>query len=107
SSSLAFNGAQLETVLINANDKVTRAKQLCNYDEYVEAAMRAQKWSPDDISVVVEKLVPKKGAVAAYWIPQPCPADVRAFDVQRLTITATEPSGRITRTITMVKSDVS
>lgn len=105
SSSSVFTGAQVDTVLINASDRVTRAPQLCNYDVYVDAAALAESWPTDTVSVTVERLVANTGA-ATDWEPQTCPADVRPFDVQRLTITATDPSGDVTRTLTVVKSDV-
>ncbi len=104
-SSNAYNGAQLETVLINASDRVTRAPQLCDYEVYVDAAALAEGWPDSSVSVTVEKLVANTGAPSD-WAAQTCPADIRPFDVQRLVITATDPSGRITRTLTVVKSDV-
>lgn len=106
SSSIAYTGAQVETVLINASDRVNRAPQLCSYEDYVDAAALAEGWDVATTSVVVERLVANTGAPSD-WAPQTCPADVRPFDVQRLTITATDPSGRLTRTLTVVKSDVS
>ena len=104
-SSVAFEGAKVETVLLNASDRISRAPQLCNYEEYVDAAALAEGWDPSQTSVTVEKLVGTSGDPSD-WQPQTCPADVRPFDVQRLTVTATNPSGKITRTITIVKSDV-
>ena len=38
SSSIAFSGAEVETVLLNASDRVNRAPQLCDYEAYVDAA---------------------------------------------------------------------
>ena len=105
-SSTAYSGAELETVLINASDRVSRAPQLCNYDQFVQAAALAENWPTSSMSVTVEKLIPKDGAVPASWTAQNCPSDVRAFDVQRVTITATNPGAQITRTLTIVKSDV-
>lgn len=105
SSSVAFEGAQLETVLLNASDRVTRAPQLCDYEAYVDAAALAEGWADTTTSVVVEKLVANTGDPSD-WQPQTCPADVGPFDVQRLTVTATNPAGTTTRTLTLVKSDV-
>lgn len=104
-SSIAYKGAQIETVLINASDRVSRAPQLCEYEAYVDAAALAEGWPDTALSVTVEKLVANTGA-ASDWAAQSCPADVRPFDVQRLVITATDPSVGITRTLTVVKSDV-
>ena len=105
-SSIAYNGGQLETVLANAADRLNRAPQLCDYEQYVDAAALAQGWSASSTSVTVQTLVSNTGNPAADWGPQTCPADVRPFDVQRLVITATTPDGNITRTMTVVKSDV-
>lgn len=106
-SGRSFTSAQVETVLINASDRVTRAPQLCDYEPYVDAAALAEEWDPSQISVTVERLVENTGDLSGDWETQPCPADVSAFDVQRLTITVTDPGGRITRELTVVKSSVS
>ncbi len=103
-SSDAFQRAKVETVLLNANDKVNRAPQLCDYEQYVDAAALAEGWTVDDASVSVEILVANTGADTD-WETQPCPADVAPFDVQRLTITVSDPAGRITESLTVVKSD--
>ncbi len=105
-TSTVFDAAQVETVLLNAADRVARAPQRCDYEDYVDAAALAEGWSTDGISVSVELLTSNSGVPAADWAPQTCPADVQAFDVQRLTITATDPDGKITRQITVVKSNV-
>lgn len=105
SSSVAFKGAATETVLLNATDRIARAPQLCNYENYVDAAALAEGWDVAATTVTVERLVANTGA-ASDWSAESCPADVGAFDVQRLTITATEPTGRVTRVRTVIKSDV-
>jgi type II secretory pathway pseudopilin PulG len=105
SSSIAFTGAEVETVLLNAGDRINRAPQRCQYEQYVDAAAAAQEWGPETTTVVVEILVANTGA-ASDWQPQLCDTSVGPFDVQRLTISATDPGGRITRTLTVVKSDV-
>lgn len=106
SSSVAFAGAEVETVLLNASDRISRAPQLCDYEAYVDAAALAEGWDISTTSVTVELLVANTGSPSD-WQPQACPADVSPFDVQRLTITATNPGGGTTRTLTVVKSDVS
>ena len=108
SSSVAFRGAQVETVLLNASDLVNRAPQVCDYEEYVDAAAIAEQWDISTTSVVVEELVDGVGGAPATWqtLAKGCNKPFYAFDVQRLTITATDPSGRLTRTLTVVKSDV-
>jgi hypothetical protein len=104
-SSVAYEGALLETVLINAGDRVSRAPQLCEYEAYVDAAAAANSWPADTITVTVEKLVANTGSPSD-WATQACPDDIKPFDVQRMMITATTPDGRITRTMTVVKSNV-
>jgi type II secretory pathway pseudopilin PulG len=105
SSSIAFTGAEIETVLLNAADRISRAPQRCEYEQYVDAAAAAQEWGPETTTVTVEILIANTGA-ASDWQPQACSTSVGPFDVQRLTISATDPGGRITRTHTVVKSDV-
>lgn len=105
SSSIAFTAAEVETVLLNASDRIARAPQLCEYEKYVDAAAQAGGWETDATSVSVERLAANTGG-SGDWVAQTCPADVGPFDVQRLTITATDPSGEITRIRTVVKSDV-
>jgi len=112
SSSTAFEGAKVETVLLNAADRVDRAGQLCDYEQYVDAAASAidgaNPWPASTITATVEKLVTNNGSASTDWAPTDCTSDpdVEPFDVQRITITASNPSGTITRTLTMVKSDV-
>lgn len=104
-SSTVYEAAQVETVLLNAADHVERSPQRCDYEVYVDAAALAEGWSTNSVSVVVEFLATNTGSASTDWIPQTCPADVEPFDVQRLTITATDPSGKITRDLTVVKSN--
>jgi len=105
SSALSFKVSEVETVLINASDRVARAPQMCDYRVYVEAAALAEDWPSSSVSVEVERLTGETGTEAD-WRPEGCTSAVSAFDVQRLTITATDPTGEITRTRIVVKSDV-
>ncbi|NNE12085.1 MAG: type II secretion system protein [Ilumatobacter sp.] len=105
-SSVAYSTAELETVLVNAADRVDRATQRCEYEAYVDAAALASGWPLDAITADVELLVANSGNPSTDWAPQACPADVRPFDVQRVTITASTPEGNATRTMIVVKSDV-
>ncbi|MFK8023881.1 MAG: hypothetical protein AB8G26_07945 [Ilumatobacter sp.] len=106
SSAITFKASEVETVLFNASDRVARAPQRCEYDQYVQAAALAAGWPADSITVEVERLTASDDDPDTDWSAQVCPADVAAFDVQRLVITATDPTGEITRTRTVVKSDV-
>lgn len=106
-SSTVFEAARVETVLLNAADQIDRARQQCDYTEYVEAAATAQGWQPEQIRVDGELLQSNTGDESIDWsVPDCSVTDVKAFDVQRLTITATDPSGSITRTLMVVKSSV-
>lgn len=105
SSSRTFTAAEVETVLINAGDRVQRAPQRCEYESYVDAAATAEGWDASAASVTVEQLVANNGTPSD-WAPQACPDDVGPFDVQRMTITVTDPSGSISRSLRVVKSDV-
>jgi hypothetical protein len=79
---------------------------LCDYENYADAAADAAGWPRANISASVELLNSNTGNPGSDWVPQPCPADVKAFDVQKILISATTPDGGITRTITVVKSSV-
>ncbi|MDJ0770255.1 MAG: hypothetical protein QNJ12_15750 [Ilumatobacter sp.] len=106
SSSVVYNSAQLETVLVNAADRIERAPQLCEYEDYVDAAALANGWPASTTTASVERLKDvTTGNPATDWEDQPCPDDVQPFDVQRLVITATTPDGEITRTMLVIKSD--
>jgi type II secretory pathway pseudopilin PulG len=107
-SSTVYEAAQVETVLLNAADLIERAPQRCEYEAYANGAADAAGWPSvaNAITSTVERLVGNSGNESIDWEAQPCGVDVAAFDVQRITITATEPSGRVTRSLTVVKSDV-
>jgi hypothetical protein len=101
SSSTNYEAAQIETVLLNASDYVHRAEATCAYDA-VAAKAAPSDWS---IAVTVENLVDEPtGDAGADWVP--CTGDVAAFDVQRVTISATDPTTGITRSMTVVRSHV-
>jgi Tfp pilus assembly protein PilV len=101
-SSTAYQAGQIETVLLNAADRVDRAVlRDCDYQAEADAATSESGWV---FVVVAEELIASPtGNPATDW--QPCSVPLGAFDVERVTITATNPTGRITRTITVVKSD--
>ena len=104
-SSVVFEAVKVETVLLNAGDRVARAPQLCEYEVYVDAAALAEGWPVTATSVTVDLLATNTGDPTD-WVTQACPDDVGPFDVQRMTITASNPDGSITRTLTVVKSNV-
>lgn len=106
SSSTIFEAAQIETVLLNAGDQVDRSPQQCNYDTVVQSAALAEGWPAEAVTVTVEILAANTGDESVDWVLQDCTGTVEAFDVQRLTIRAEHPHEQISRTLTVVKSDV-
>jgi prepilin-type N-terminal cleavage/methylation domain-containing protein len=90
-SSVARESAEVETVLSNAADRVNRApagKATATYEHYV----------------------PGSSALASdpgTWAPGACPGNVRTPRlIQLVTISVTSASGKVTRTVKVVKSDV-
>ncbi|MDO8392199.1 MAG: prepilin-type N-terminal cleavage/methylation domain-containing protein [Actinomycetota bacterium] len=111
--------ADLETVLVNAADRVNRSGESCDYDVYVEAAALEHGWQPNQATAVYQyydpvepdpaDLVNHPGSPieAGTWINGACPGTQRPEGlVQRVTITVTSPDGQITRSLVVVKSDV-
>lgn len=103
-SSTAFDGAELNTMLLNASDRIQRADQSCDYEVHVDAAATANGWDTALVNSSVEILV--RDTSGTRWDPMTCPNTVEPFQVQRITITATHPDGSITRTLEVVKSSV-
>jgi type II secretory pathway pseudopilin PulG len=105
-SSVTESAAQVETVLINAADKVQRAPNVgdeaCDLTPYAEAAALAQGWPASSVAVRHEHL-DNLGA----WQPGACPeGGDQANLAKRITITVSSPGQQVTRTIQVVKSDV-
>src|SRR5262249_38733522 len=100
--------SQLQIVLQNAADRVNRAPKGCDYSVYAEAAALSQGWQATQVSTVQEHYVPgatstDPGSWAADACTGPTPTDLI---VQLVTITVTSPSGKIQKSIEVVKSDV-
>ena len=107
-SSTVFELAQVETVLLNASDLVERSEQQCNYDSALQGAADAAEWPTGSVTATVEILETNTGNPGGDWtLVVDCTEAVEAFDVQRLVIRATHPTEEITRTLTVVKSNVS
>lgn len=124
-SVVARQNAQIQTVLLNAADRVNRAPKGCghmadgayvsHYRPYVMAAVWLQ-WPEYDGEVTVREryYVPPAAlpddpnlGVSGTWTDGACSQDVpQALEVQLVTITITAPVGGATRTIEVVKSDV-
>lgn len=107
-SSRARSAAQMETVIVNAADRVNRAPTTCGYLGYVQAALGSQRWDPSLATVVEEHFVPAdEPDDPGTWAPGPCFIDSPTeLLVQRVTIQVTSPDGRVHREIQVVKSDV-
>lgn len=107
-SSRAREAAEVETVLQNAADRVNRAPTVCNYDVYVKAAAQAKGWRPDQAAASYQYYVAgANAATPGTWVSGACPGGVRTPRlIQMVTVTVTSESGKIQRTIRVVKSDV-
>ncbi|HSB87010.1 MAG TPA: hypothetical protein VLD86_11900 [Ilumatobacteraceae bacterium] len=114
-SSTSRRVAELQTVLLNAADRVNRANVRCEgYLVYVQAAAQTKGWPPDQASASYEWFEPgPTAAVAGTWhsydptAPGVCPGILPVQNpVQRVTITMTSPEADISRSIQVVKSDV-
>jgi type II secretory pathway pseudopilin PulG len=112
-STTTRSGARVETVIVNATDRVNRAPKSCDYSAYAQAAVQTEGWSPTQATTVQEYYVPgadsatvgtwKTGSTASPACPSGSVVDLL---VQRVTITIKSPDGRVTRSVQVVKSDV-
>jgi type II secretory pathway pseudopilin PulG len=112
-SSVTRLGARVETVIVNAADRVNRAPKACDYAPYAQAAAQTEGWSPSTTTVTQEYLVPGASPTAqGAWqsgtgTTPACPTGTLTdLLVQRVSITVTSPNGRVSRFIQVVKSDV-
>jgi prepilin-type N-terminal cleavage/methylation domain-containing protein len=107
-SSRGRSAAQIETVIVNAADRVNRAPTSCGYVDYVRAALGSQQWDPELATVVEEHYVPAaQPNQAGEWAPGACVIDSPSeLLVQRVTIRVSSPDGKVNRQIQVVKSDV-
>lgn len=107
-STSARNMAQVETVLQNASDRVNRAPKGCGYLIFVQAAVQAEGWDPDQASVEELHYVPDPVATkAGRWVANACEGTTPTeLLVQLVRITVTSPTGQVTKTAEVVKSDV-
>jgi len=109
-SSRTREAAETETVLQNAADRLNRANPQCNYDPYIQAALKAKGWDPSLVSATYEYYQPGASVLAATpgsWQPGACPSGTRPpMLIQRVTITVQSPSLLIKQTIRVIKNDV-
>lgn len=109
-SSISREAAEVETVLANAADRVNRAPTSCDYRIFAEAAALSKGWPADRATLSYQYYVPGPSALAAdagTWVDGACPGTARTPRlIQLVTISITSPSGEVTRTVKVVKSDV-
>lgn len=100
------SAAQVETLIVNAVDRVNRADRAsyqCDYTPAIEAAVGTVGWPPTSVAVVHEHL----GVVSGTWEPTGCPGGVvNPLLIQRVTITITNPDEGLTRSIQVVKGGI-
>lgn len=108
-SSTSREAAKVETALLNASDRVSRAPLKCvdgGYVPYVEAAIAG--WEGAGSATVTVKHLQydqEKGVFEeSHWVAGACPAS--GSQVQKVEITITGPDREVTRTIEVVKSKV-
>ena len=115
-ASVSRTAAEVETVLINAADRVSRADRLefpCDLTIPAKRAAASQDatWSGDDISVEHAYWVEGTDGAPGGWQTEvtACPGGVDAprppFLVQRITILVTSPDGRVRRALEVVKGE--
>ena len=109
-SSRTREASETETVLQNAADRLNRAPVTCDYQAYVEAAVKAKGWDPSLASVTYEYYQPGSTVLAATpgaWLTGACPVNGRtAMMIQRVTITVQSPTHLVKQTIRVIKNDV-
>lgn len=112
-SRTARNSARVETVVVNATDRLNRAPKGCDYAAYVQAAVQTEGWPISTASVVQKYYVPGADATTAgTWLagltaaPACPPGSSSDLVVQRISVTINSPDGRVNRSIEVLKSDV-
>ena len=111
-SSAAGAIVEVDSVLQDAADRVTRAPTLCGYDTYVQAALISRGWQTSQVTTSYQYYEPGATAKAdtpGTWVGGACvgdPPQRTARLIQKVSITVTSKSGAVTRSIQVVKSDV-
>ena len=110
SSNVSETAAQVETLLVNAVDRVNRAPRsgtfACDLTSAVEAAVETVDWPTSAVTLDQEYL-----DISGNWVPgdsgTACPAGgLTPGLTQRITITITDPDERVSRTLQVVRGDV-
>jgi type II secretory pathway pseudopilin PulG len=112
-SSVSRDAAQVETVVVNAADRLNRAPIRCDidgYTEYAVAAVRSQGWWTNEGEFARAAEVRHEfydPTASPPWREGVCPVDDFGKRlIQRVTVTITSPERSVSRTIQVVKSDV-
>jgi hypothetical protein len=112
-SAITRSGARVETVIVNAADRVNRAPKSCDYSAYAQAAVQTEGWAASAAVVTQEYYTPavaptSPGIWTAGSTSSPaCPGGALTdLLVQRVTIRINSPDGRVHRSVQVVKSDV-
>ena len=107
-SSVSETAAEVETLLVNAVDRVSRAPSPgCDFSSYARAAVETHGWSAG--AAAVEQFYrDHAGAWIAGAAGSPaCPSGgYQNGMVQMVRISITSPNGDITRTLEVVKGDI-
>lgn len=110
SSRISESAAQVETMLVNAVDRVNRAPRAnpykCDLTGAVQAAVETVGWPATSANVGHEYL-----DASGVWQTDPggtaCPAGVfQNGIVQRITITITSPEDGVSRSLQVVRGDI-
>ncbi len=99
-SSMAESAAEIETLLVNAVDRVNRADNTdCDFESEVGAAVETYGWPASSAQVVHEYLQPDGS-----WSLVPGVIDCED-QIRRIRITLTHPDKDIVRRLEVVKGD--
>jgi prepilin-type N-terminal cleavage/methylation domain-containing protein len=105
-STVSLSSAEVETVLVNAVDRVnraTRARFPCDLTSPVVAAVETHGWSPSSATVGHEYL-DTSGAWQSDAGGTACPAGIPQNGlIQRITVTITSPDADVSRTLQVVR----
>jgi prepilin-type N-terminal cleavage/methylation domain-containing protein len=116
-SSRSRSAAQVETMVVNAADRVNRAPKVCDYYSYARAAVVSRGWDESSVSLFQQAYYQPSLSgpaqvdlsVAGDWVfgSSACRLDEPSeLEVQLVRIQITSPDGKVSRTIEVVKSDV-
>lgn len=105
-STVSLAAAEVETVLVNAVDRVNRSPILdfkCDLTAPVVAAVETHRWPPTSATVGHEYL-DSSGAWQSDASGTACPAGVHHNGlVQRITVTITSPEDEVSRSLQVVR----